>query len=51
MDYDYEITIEQALLILDLLDDYCGIFCSNDIIRATDYVFLGESSIFASEFN
>jgi hypothetical protein len=50
LDYDYEITLEQADTILKLLDDYYGIFTSGDIEQATDYIVNGEESIFADLF-
>lgn len=51
LDYDYEITLEQADTILELLDEYYGIFTSGDIEIATDYVVNGNESIFAEYFN
>lgn len=54
IDYDYEITLEQARYILKLLDEYCDYglgFDSCDIQRATDYIVNGLESVYAVEFN
>jgi hypothetical protein len=50
-DYNYEITMEQAKNILEILDDYYGIFTSSEIEMTTDYVVNGKESIFADYFN
>jgi len=49
-DYDYDITIEQAKVILELLEDTLGSFTANDIVRATDYIMNGEKSRYADYF-
>jgi hypothetical protein len=50
-DYDYEINLEQAKQILDLLDDAYGVFTSKEIEMATDYIVNSNESIFANCFN
>jgi hypothetical protein len=50
MDYDYEIDLEQAREILELLDDRVGIFSSEDIEMATDYIINGQNSRYADYF-
>jgi Protein of unknown function (DUF2624). len=53
--YDYEITMEQAKKVIELIDEYehCnadGTFTSNDIIETTDYIVNGKESIHAHYF-
>lgn len=52
-DYDYEITEEQAIEILEVLSEQSvdGSFDSNDIEMATSYVVLGKDSVFYNDFN
>jgi len=50
LDYDYEVTINRAKAVLEILDDAYGIFESQDIEMATDYILLGEKSIYAEYF-
>jgi hypothetical protein len=52
MDYDYEITLDQAAKVLMVLDDYCDYgFDGDDIQRAVDYVVNEDCSVFAGCFN
>jgi hypothetical protein len=54
MDYDYEITLDQAAKVLNVLDDYCDYglgFDSDDIQRAVDYVVNEDCSVFAGCFS
>lgn len=52
-DYDYEITREQAVEIMELLEEQSinGSFDSNDIEMVTNYVVLGKDSVFYNDFN
>ena len=49
-DYNYEINKEQSIEILELLDDAFGIYNSQEIIMATDYIVNGEGSRYAPDF-
>lgn len=49
-DYDYNITLNQAKEILELLDNVYGTFKSDDIQMATDYIIYGKNSMFAYYF-
>lgn len=51
-DYDYKINREQAIEIMELLNEYSldGTFNSIDIQQATDYVVNGSNSIYANYF-
>lgn len=50
-DYGYEITLEQAQSILELLYDYYyGIYNNTDIQEATDYIVNGNKSKYAKLF-
>ena len=49
-DYDYDIDKSQALIILELLEDYYGIFESQEIVMATDYIVNGQESGYANRF-
>lgn len=49
-DYDYEINIEQSKQILEVLDNFLGTYTINDIVRATDYIVMGENSRYAECF-
>lgn len=51
-DYDYEINREQAIEIMEILDDNSldGSFNATDIEQATDYVVNRNKSIYANYF-
>jgi len=49
-DYDYEINKNQAKEILELLEDAFGIYDSQEIVMATDYIVNGEESGYADSF-
>lgn len=49
-DYDYEIDKSQALIILELLEEVYGIFESQEVVIATDYIVNGQESGYANRF-
>ena len=49
-DYDYNIDKSQARIILELLEDIYGIFESQEIVMATDYIVNGQESGYANRF-
>jgi len=50
-DYDYEINLNQAKQVLEVLNVYFGVYLTNDIIHATDYIVNFLDSEYAWEFN
>lgn len=49
-DYDYEITVDQAEIILELLSNTLDVFNSEDIQMATDFIVNGDKSRYAEYF-
>ena len=51
IDYDYEITVDKAKEILEILKNDLGTFTNTDIIQATDYIVMGIRSRYVDYFN
>jgi len=49
-DYDYDIDKDQAKIILELLEEVYGIFESQEVVMATDYIVNGQESGYANRF-